>query len=36
LIGQALMSGACFDAALGLVPELTIMGTDFSTRQGGY
>ena len=26
--------GACFDAALGLIPELVVMGTDFPTRDG--
>ena len=28
------ISGACFDAALGLIPELVVMGTDFPTRDG--
>jgi UDP-arabinose 4-epimerase len=28
------ISGACFDAALGLIPELVVMGTDFPTKDG--
>jgi UDP-arabinose 4-epimerase len=28
------ISGACFDAALGNIPELVVMGTDFPTRDG--
>ena len=34
LRSQGRISSACYDAALGLIPELTIMGTDFPTRDG--
>ena len=34
LRSQGRISTACYDAALGLVPALTIMGTSFPTRDG--
>ncbi len=34
LRSQGRISTACYDAALGLAPELTIMGTTFGTRDG--
>jgi UDP-arabinose 4-epimerase len=34
LRSQGRISSACYDAALGLIPELTIMGTDFPTKDG--
>jgi UDP-arabinose 4-epimerase len=34
LRSQGRISSACYDAALGLIPELTIMGTNFKTRDG--
>jgi UDP-arabinose 4-epimerase len=34
LRSQGRISTACYDAALGLIPELTIMGTNFPTEDG--
>ena len=34
LRSQGRISTACYDSALGLAPELTIMGTNFPTRDG--
>ena len=34
LRSQGRISTACYDAALGLIPELTIMGTNFPTADG--
>lgn len=34
LRSQGRISTACYDAALGLIPQLTVMGTSFPTRDG--
>jgi UDP-arabinose 4-epimerase len=33
---QGRISGACFDAALGNIDKLTIMGTQFPTPDGAF